>query len=82
MVQVKNIIYCTRQLRRTNPNPNPRFHCVAKETMDLWAFLPAGALELQEYIHACPWIHEKTPFTENQFQFWTPITDFSPPLKL
>ena len=31
--QAKNIIYCTRQLRRI------RFHCVAKETMDLWAFL-------------------------------------------
>ena len=29
----QNIIYCTRQLRRI------RFHCVAKETMDLWAFL-------------------------------------------
>ena len=31
--QVKNIIYCTRQLIRI------RFHCVAKETMELWAFL-------------------------------------------
>ena len=31
--QVKNIIFCTRQLRRI------RFDCVAKETMDLWAFL-------------------------------------------
>ena len=31
--QVKNIIYCTRQLRRI------RFHCLAKETMDFWAFL-------------------------------------------
>ena len=31
--QVESIIYCPRQLRRI------RFHCVAKETMDLWAFL-------------------------------------------
>ena len=29
----QNIIYCTRQLRRI------LFHCVAKETMDLWTFL-------------------------------------------
>ena len=31
--QVKNIIYCTRRFCRI------RFHCVARETMDLWAFL-------------------------------------------
>ena len=43
---------------------------------------PVGAYELHYYIHACPWSHKHTPFTDNYLTIYDPITDTSRPLNL